>query len=124
MQSFLGEHNRKSFTEECKSFASERKVSLGNAKSFVRENAKLFGRTQQFCERMQRKTEIGTGIKFLSSCPCRAPYFSMVNFHFYLFCMCIMVFYILRERMEAMEKQIASLTGLVQSVLTRGPDSP
>ncbi|XP_051969539.1 SRC kinase signaling inhibitor 1-like isoform X1 [Xyrauchen texanus] len=29
-----------------------------------------------------------------------------------------------RERMEAMEKQIASLTGLVQSVLTRGPDSP
>uniref|UniRef100_W5N3D6 SRC kinase signaling inhibitor 1 n=1 Tax=Lepisosteus oculatus TaxID=7918 RepID=W5N3D6_LEPOC len=28
-----------------------------------------------------------------------------------------------RERMEAMEKQIASLTGLVQSVLTRGPDS-
>ncbi|XP_077475404.1 SRC kinase signaling inhibitor 1 isoform X3 [Stigmatopora argus] len=27
------------------------------------------------------------------------------------------------ERMEAMEKQIASLTGLVQSVLTRGPDS-
>ncbi|KTG44435.1 hypothetical protein cypCar_00035758 [Cyprinus carpio] len=28
------------------------------------------------------------------------------------------------ERMEAMEKQIASLTGLVQSVLTRGPDSP
>ncbi|XP_030625592.1 SRC kinase signaling inhibitor 1 [Chanos chanos] len=29
-----------------------------------------------------------------------------------------------RERMEAMEKQIASLTGLVQSVLSRGPDSP
>ncbi|XP_041938659.1 SRC kinase signaling inhibitor 1-like isoform X2 [Alosa sapidissima] len=29
-----------------------------------------------------------------------------------------------RDRMEAMEKQIASLTGLVQSVLTRGPDSP
>ncbi|GAA6108583.1 SRC kinase signaling inhibitor 1 isoform X2 [Tachysurus ichikawai] len=29
-----------------------------------------------------------------------------------------------RERMEAMEKQIASLTGLVQSVLTRAPDSP
>ncbi|XP_053349511.1 SRC kinase signaling inhibitor 1 isoform X1 [Clarias gariepinus] len=29
-----------------------------------------------------------------------------------------------RERMEAMEKQIASLTGLVQSVLTRPPDSP
>ncbi|KAJ8251785.1 hypothetical protein GJAV_G00225410 [Gymnothorax javanicus] len=28
-----------------------------------------------------------------------------------------------RERMEAMEKQIASLTGLVQSVLTRAPDS-
>ncbi|XP_048847714.1 SRC kinase signaling inhibitor 1 isoform X8 [Brienomyrus brachyistius] len=28
-----------------------------------------------------------------------------------------------RERMEAMEKQIASLTGLVQSVLTRPPDS-
>ncbi|KAG5280002.1 hypothetical protein AALO_G00083860 [Alosa alosa] len=28
-----------------------------------------------------------------------------------------------RDRMEAMEKQIASLTGLVQSVLTRGPDS-
>ncbi|XP_039595211.1 SRC kinase signaling inhibitor 1 isoform X1 [Polypterus senegalus] len=28
-----------------------------------------------------------------------------------------------RERMEAMEKQIASLTGLVQSVLTRGPES-
>uniref|UniRef100_A0A8C9R519 SRC kinase signaling inhibitor 1 n=1 Tax=Scleropages formosus TaxID=113540 RepID=A0A8C9R519_SCLFO len=28
-----------------------------------------------------------------------------------------------RERMEAMEKQIASLTGLVQSVLTRGPDT-
>ncbi|XP_077352098.1 SRC kinase signaling inhibitor 1 isoform X13 [Festucalex cinctus] len=27
------------------------------------------------------------------------------------------------ERMEAMEKQIASLTGLVQSVLTRAPDS-
>ncbi|KAJ8254240.1 hypothetical protein COCON_G00208520 [Conger conger] len=27
------------------------------------------------------------------------------------------------DRMEAMEKQIASLTGLVQSVLTRGPDS-
>uniref|UniRef100_W5LK70 SRC kinase signaling inhibitor 1 n=1 Tax=Astyanax mexicanus TaxID=7994 RepID=W5LK70_ASTMX len=29
-----------------------------------------------------------------------------------------------RDRMEAMEKQIASLTGLVQSVLTRAPDSP
>ncbi|CAM4356230.1 unnamed protein product [Leuciscus chuanchicus] len=28
-----------------------------------------------------------------------------------------------RDRMEAMEKQIASLTGLVQSVLTRAPDS-
>uniref|UniRef100_A0A3Q3E641 SRC kinase signaling inhibitor 1 n=1 Tax=Hippocampus comes TaxID=109280 RepID=A0A3Q3E641_HIPCM len=28
-----------------------------------------------------------------------------------------------RSRMEAMEKQIASLTGLVQSVLTRAPDS-
>ncbi|KAK3550687.1 hypothetical protein QTP70_002394 [Hemibagrus guttatus] len=28
-----------------------------------------------------------------------------------------------RERMEAMEKQIASLTGLVQSVLTRAPDT-
>ncbi|XP_041087279.1 SRC kinase signaling inhibitor 1-like [Polyodon spathula] len=28
-----------------------------------------------------------------------------------------------KERMAAMEKQIASLTGLVQSVLTRGPDS-
>ncbi|XP_056153473.1 SRC kinase signaling inhibitor 1-like [Lampris incognitus] len=27
-----------------------------------------------------------------------------------------------RERMEAMEKQIASLTGLLQSVLSRGPD--
>uniref|UniRef100_A0A671NS36 SRC kinase signaling inhibitor 1-like n=1 Tax=Sinocyclocheilus anshuiensis TaxID=1608454 RepID=A0A671NS36_9TELE len=29
-----------------------------------------------------------------------------------------------RDRMEAMEKQIASLTGLVQSVLTRAPDKP
>ncbi|XP_071755286.2 SRC kinase signaling inhibitor 1 [Centroberyx gerrardi] len=28
-----------------------------------------------------------------------------------------------RERMEAMEKQIASLTGLLQSVLSRGPDA-
>lgn len=28
-----------------------------------------------------------------------------------------------RGRMEAMEKQIASLTGLVQSVLTKAPDS-
>lgn len=27
------------------------------------------------------------------------------------------------DRMEAMEKQIASLTGLVQSVLTKAPDS-
>lgn len=34
------------------------------------------------------------------------------------------VFVCFRERMEAMEKQIASLTGLVQSVLTRPPDSP
>lgn len=34
------------------------------------------------------------------------------------------MFVCFRERMEAMEKQIASLTGLVQSVLTRAPDSP
>lgn len=42
----------------------------------------------------------------------------------YAFLCALMVFSIRRERMEAMEKQIASLTGLVQSVLTRGPDSP
>lgn len=28
-----------------------------------------------------------------------------------------------RERMEAMEKQIASLTGLLQRVLSRAPDA-
>ncbi|KAK2502961.1 hypothetical protein MC885_014319 [Smutsia gigantea] len=33
--------------------------------------------------------------------------------------MCILLFY--RERMQAMEKQIASLTGLVQSALFKGP---
>ncbi|KAI7803046.1 putative SRC kinase signaling inhibitor 1-like [Triplophysa rosa] len=35
----------------------------------------------------------------------------------------IFVSLVSRDRMEAMEKQIASLTGLVQSVLTRAPDS-